>query len=1491
MTNGALDSLRNLCNGVINCKYIAKPISLPPALQCKGETICVSCEQIGAVYSQFLSDYPNEHVLANDTLRVRYDSLLTSYMNQKLGYTKQTTEYYDFLTHCKIPYYTASTTTTALHGILLNNPVNGTAVVNNVRCDTLNNIITDFKAVYPNLQEWNLATVRRKRTIFPIIEYQLGCPGISGKGPKFRTVFPQTLAAGCLRDSAYQSLFFRHLIPFIKFDFNPLPRKMVVDSGIVYLSPVLTQPFSPNFSYGNVYSPWDTTLTCGGTFSIRWGFGVSSYTPQYQYLSSQGNPVYAFDFSFLTEFFVKFPASHYGAVIAGNLNPATDSVTSQTFIASSNPLSKTDIETAPRCVITYRVDSIYSCRDLFAAYANARLNTNLSYYSLDSLYQAKCGVVMPIVCLPPSDSATLCGGNVVPKLPPLGVGGAESPCDDSLRFSIVRGMDLYTVYKDSVLSEFKNRYIAKCLTAVNKEEFTVSQPVSEYHYTLYYYDQADNLVRTVPPKGVKPNYNPAWLQGVANARKNGTVIKPNHELYTNYRYNGLNQVITQRSPDGGKSEFWYDRLARLVVSQNSKQKAEGNNYSYSKYDYLGRINEVGQINGNTALLNDSITRRNNLLNTWFTTNNTKRQQITNTYYDAATVNLGVYMTQNKGTIRNRISYTTYTTGNNPVNYDNASFYNYDIHGNVKELLQDYGEASMMGLTNQQYKKIAYEYDLLSGKVNKVIYQPTYYVAATQNWVTPADIFYHRYKYDAENRLTDVFTSVDGLNWDKDVRYEYYKHGPLARTILGENKVQGMDYAYTLQGWVKGVNGTVLDSTLDLGLDGLPLNHPLGADGRPKDALGYGLAYYDNDYNAINATDAFTGLTSQLKTNTAYHPLFNGNISSVAMNIGIFNLPSFEAAGGARLYNYKYDQLNRIKQMDAYKGNNTGKNLWSNGLTLTQEHNERVTYDANGNILTYKRDGDSRSVNMDNLSYSYIPASNKLLQVTDAVTTATPTDYNDIKTQGVNNYAYDSIGNLTQDIAEGINANGIQWSVYGKILQLTQTKNAITKTIQYGYDAAGMRISKTISGITTWYVRDASGNVMATYTKGDNTINTGKITLSEQHLYGSSRAGIFSPQKDLTIVNNTITLALLGTGNLGNFTRNKKFFELPNWLGNVMATLSDKKKGVDFDNNGQIDYYEAIVLTANDYYPFGMTMPGRTYSGGSSSYRYGFQNQEKDNEIAGEGNHINFKFRGYDPRTGRFWSVDPLAPYYPWNSPYAFSENRVIDGVELEGLERLSVHTPGWIYSSKTVLRNETATEAQMNSATMGVVMRHPIASSRVGSVERGGTNISSVSGRVARHVAENGNMTVDIGSERNAFRHALWSATIANEFDAGIALRIGNAHEGIPMGAQGNAHVDFSAPAPTNLAAADDVVDFLNNEIGRGIANSFEKGASQIDIAKEVLRVQRDEGLWTATETKDGISISRTKITEKQYKAGIKMLNTLDKHGMNDADRKQLEND
>ena len=84
--------------------------------------------------------------------------------------------------------------------------------------------------------------------------------------------------------------------------------------------------------------------------------------------------------------------------------------------------------------------------------------------------------------------------------------------------------------------------------------------------------------------------------------------------------------------------------------------------------------------------------------------------------------------------------------------------------------------------------------------------------------------------------------------------------------------------------------------------------------------------------------------------------------------------------------------------------------------------------------------------------------------------------------------------------------------------------------------------------------------------------------------------------------------------------------------------------------------------------FGMLLPNR--HGSSTAYRYGFQGQEKDDEIKGEGNSLNYTFRMHDPRVGRFFAVDPIAYAFPWNSPYAFSENRTIDAFEMEGLEKV-----------------------------------------------------------------------------------------------------------------------------------------------------------------------------------------------------------------------------
>jgi hypothetical protein len=69
-------------------------------------------------------------------------------------------------------------------------------------------------------------------------------------------------------------------------------------------------------------------------------------------------------------------------------------------------------------------------------------------------------------------------------------------------------------------------------------------------------------------------------------------------------------------------------------------------------------------------------------------------------------------------------------------------------------------------------------------------------------------------------------------------------------------VQDLDYAYTLQGWLKGVNGTVMNPAYDMGGDGL--NNQTA-----RDTFGFALYYHGNDYTAINDANRFAGLVPNL----------------------------------------------------------------------------------------------------------------------------------------------------------------------------------------------------------------------------------------------------------------------------------------------------------------------------------------------------------------------------------------------------------------------------------------------------------------------------------------------------------------------------------------------------------------------------------------------------------------------------------------------------
>jgi RHS repeat-associated protein len=198
---------------------------------------------------------------------------------------------------------------------------------------------------------------------------------------------------------------------------------------------------------------------------------------------------------------------------------------------------------------------------------------------------------------------------------------------------------------------------------------------------------------------------------------------------------------------------------------------------------------------------------------------------------------------------------------------------------------------------------------------------------------------------------------------------------------------------------------------------------------------------------------------------------------------------------------------------------------------------------------------------------------------------------------------------------------------------------------------------------TYYVRDAQGNVMATYKRSltadiDQQLATDKLVLEENHIYGSSRLGVDDRESENISAVNTFawnggydgngeldpaapaTQAKMAAVNVLTPKRKLglKLYELSNHLGNVLVTVSDRKLGKQLGATAAVEYYMTDVRSTSDYSAFGAPLSGRTFS--SPSYKYGFNGMEKDAEMHGnDGDSYDFGARVYDARVGRWWSVD------------------------------------------------------------------------------------------------------------------------------------------------------------------------------------------------------------------------------------------------------------
>ena len=642
-----------------------------------------------------------------------------------------------------------------------------------------------------------------------------------------------------------------------------------------------------------------------------------------------------------------------------------------------------------------------------------------------------------------------------------------------------KAMDVISEEKHECLTamkqDFSEVYRQNCMTAESIEDrLTMNYDVDYYHYTLYYYDRSGNLMKTISPEGVK--------DAIVSSR----TTDPTHTFETTYKYNSLGQLVSQNTPDGGVTNFIYNENSQLLFSQNAEQLTRGA-YSYSKYDELGRVIEVGQSTEGTFA---NFTNEGDL-----PSNVSLISEATKTYYSIVSLSV-TYFGESQEYLDNRVSRTEVINKNGEVV---KSYYSYDPHGNVTWVIND---VPGIGL---QY--VRYEYDLISGNVNKVFI----------NEKQP-NKFFMRYDFDEDNRIIASWTSKDDIIWERDAKYDYYEHGSLKRTEIGRDKIQGIDYVYTIQGWLKGINAPVLTESNDPGND--------GSNEFASDEFGMTLGYYNGDF--VKGGSVYD--SQNVLTLTASNNLYNGNISSwVSRTQEEYqqqksNDEDYDRFTGG--YTYTYDKVNRLKESNY----NT-----FNGSTYVSSSNyhSSYVYDANGNIENLTRTGDS-AVKYDDLSYHYTTGQNQLEWVNDEA------DDNvlnvDIDKQAAGNYVYDALGNLIEDKAEGLK---MSWTVYGKLAKVEPLDNTFDKPkMEFVYDAGGNRVKKTVdrnpfdndlSDVTvTYYIKDAAGKTVAV-TEADVDAHPTKageylanFSLKEVPIYGSDRLGVYTAelalaQKEFTTI--------------------------------------------------------------------------------------------------------------------------------------------------------------------------------------------------------------------------------------------------------------------------------------------------------------------------------------------------------------------------------------
>jgi len=645
------------------------------------------------------------------------------------------------------------------------------------------------------------------------------------------------------------------------------------------------------------------------------------------------------------------------------------------------------------------------------------------------------------------------------------------------------------------------------------------------NWSYAYYNDLGQKVATVAPLGV--------VIGNATYPKYVTL----------YKYDNLGHVIEQTDPDTGTSRFLYDSDGKIRFSQSQIQRdATPSRFSYSNYDYLGRIVESGEYtsSGTNPYIFEAADiktapQANSVLNIVdrFIPSGKDIETITMSDYPALSQRFDAtrctdyvfvkydlqaldYVSDTKHTRQTNLLGKISKTWNDHF----TTWYSYDEFGQLVWTKQNFVDLG--------YKTVNYYRDF-AGHATWVVYQS----------LQSTEKFYHHYLYDGDQRISQVMSGRDSLGLMLQATYKYYTHGPLKRIELAGNK-QGIDYVYTIDGVLKSINSS--DPMKDPGQDGYPgVNSAFG-----KDVFGETIHYNDSDYSGASYDAGSLSLNG-----TTYPNRFSGVLRASSYN-NTTDLLS-DGSKARHLYAYSYDQLNQLT--NAQWGNVVGSTV-----TTGENQRESLQYDKNGNITTLLRKG-KQAQTTGNFTYVYEANTNRLDKVTSGGTVST-------------DYSYNSSGQMIAQ-TEGGKTMNVVYNVYGLVKEIRDANNQLM--MSYTYDDNINLAKKTLynSGSVvhiTWYVRSSAGSVMSIY---EQDISDGLIKQTELPVYGKSRISTYKPLV------------------------NTYFYEVCDHLGNVRALIgvpSATSYSANFETQNQS--YEQTVFRNYSRSNFDLmdhTDPGTTYT--------------------------------------------------------------------------------------------------------------------------------------------------------------------------------------------------------------------------------------------------------------------------------------------------------